>query len=102
MGAPTALERSTANLREGLYCAFSKRMMVSRRTPTYSRVTFLRLGPEGAAAWPPGPLPVAPGQRRRVAVSWKEKCSGWWRERVYSNITPSELKVWLVTTARQS
>lgn len=34
IGAPTALEISIANLREGLYCAFSKRIIVSRRTPT--------------------------------------------------------------------
>ena len=34
IGAPTALEMSIANLREGLYCAFSNRIIVSRRTPT--------------------------------------------------------------------
>lgn len=34
IGSPTALEISIANLREGLYCAFSKRIIVSRRTPT--------------------------------------------------------------------
>ena len=34
MGAPTAREMSMASLREGLYWAFSRRMMVSRRTPT--------------------------------------------------------------------
>ena len=32
--ASTALEMSIVNFREGLYCAFSSRMMVSRRTPT--------------------------------------------------------------------
>lgn len=37
----------------------------------------------------------------RVAVSWKLKCSGWCRDWVYSNMTPSELNVLLVTTARQ-
>ena len=34
IGAPTALEISTASFSDGLYCAFSRRMIVSRRTPT--------------------------------------------------------------------
>lgn len=34
MGVSTALEISIASLSEGLYCAFSNRIIVSRRTPT--------------------------------------------------------------------
>lgn len=34
IGASTALEMSIASLSDGLYCAFSKRIIVSRRTPT--------------------------------------------------------------------
>ncbi len=34
IGASTTREISTASLRDGLYCAFSSRIMVSRRTPT--------------------------------------------------------------------
>ncbi len=36
IGASTALEMSIANFKDGLYCAFSKRIIVSRRTPTCS------------------------------------------------------------------
>ena len=36
MGASTAREMSMASFSEGLYWAFSRRMMVSRRTPTWA------------------------------------------------------------------
>ena len=36
IGAFTALEISIANLSDGLYCAFSNLIIVSRRTPTMS------------------------------------------------------------------
>lgn len=36
MDAATALEISTASLSDGLYWAFSRRIIVSRRTPTFS------------------------------------------------------------------
>ena len=36
IGVFTALEISIANFSDGLYCAFSRRMIVSRRTPTIS------------------------------------------------------------------
>ncbi len=37
-----------------------------------------------------------------MATVLKEKQSGRWCERVYSNMSPSESKTWLVTTATQS
>ena len=72
MGASTALEMSTASLRDGSYRAFSRRMIVSRRTPTWtascswvssfiSRYRFdlhsksgtLRLSPSDPLRWAP-------------------------------------------------
>lgn len=36
IGASTALEILIASFNDGLYCAFSRRIIVSRRTPTFS------------------------------------------------------------------